>query len=385
MPTALHTGTTYKLTDLETSAVVFETTVGGDIDKVVMPTEKLKDNHKYRLDVLFKTDDGTITVNTPDGQLASVEFTSTPLIKKEGIDLLEWRKHKYGSSTLLECVTSQNGLQNEELNKDDYKKIVEQTLKSIDSTFLKLPAAPQDSSISSDKQNIIVMPIILADGKATLSKTILRPGPVESPGNEGLVPPPLPFDQLPPKVARNKSYWRIVKPDTSIANGGITNPLTHDGKVMVAEYKVLNSYPGNHDTTDWEVSLDEGFNNVEFRTSDEQYRKQLNVNVNKPGVWVYIRYRFRSNYAGQPLVSDWSDTLKFRTTWYGVKPFTITMTNSLKPKITTSGFLTENSELSGPVNHTSTTYRIHKVEDNSELFKLANSATDLTETTVTNE
>lgn len=385
MPTALHTGTTYKLTDLETSAVVFETTVGGDIDKVVMPTEKLKDNHKYRLDVLFKTDDGTITVNTPDGQLASVEFTSTPLIKKEGIDLLEWRKHKYGSSTLLECVTSQNGLQNEELNKDDYKKIVEQTLKSIDSTFLKLPAAPQDSSISSDKQNIIVMPIILADGKATLSKTILRPGPVESPGNEGQVPPPLPFDQLPPKVARNKSYWRIVKPDTSIANGGITNPLKHDGKVMVAEYKVLNSYPGNHDATDWEVSLDEGFNNVEFRTSDEQYRKQLNVNVNKPGVWVYVRYRFRSNYAGQPLVSDWSDTLKFRTTWYGVKPFTITMSNSLKPKITTSGFLTENSELSGPVNHTSTTYRIHKVEDNSELFKLANSATDLTETTITNE
>ena len=224
MPTALHTGTTYKLTDLETSAVVFETTVGGDIDKVVMPTEKLKDNHKYRLDVLFKTDDGTITVNTPDGQLASVEFTSTPLIKKEGIDLLEWRKHKYGSSTLLECVTSQDGLQNEELNKDDYKKIVEQTLKSIDSTFLKLPAAPQDSSISSDKQNIIVMPIILADGKATLRKTILRPGQVESPGNEGQVPPPLPFDQLPPKVARNKSYWRIVKPDTSIANGGITNP-----------------------------------------------------------------------------------------------------------------------------------------------------------------
>ena len=68
MPTALHTGTTYKLTDLETSAVVFETTVGGDIDKVVMPTEKLKDNHKYRLDVLFKTDDATISVNTPDGQ-----------------------------------------------------------------------------------------------------------------------------------------------------------------------------------------------------------------------------------------------------------------------------------------------------------------------------
>ena len=282
MPTALHTGTTYKLTDLETSAVVFETTVGGDIDKVVMPTEKLKDNHKYKLDVLFKTDDGTISVNTPEGQLASVEFTSTPLIKKEGIDLLEWRKHKYGSSTLLECVTSQNGLQNEELNKDDYKKIVEQTLKSIDSTFLKLPAAPQDSSISSDKQNIIVMPIILADGKATLSKTILRPGPVESPGNEGQVPPPLPFDQLPPKVARNKIYWRIVKPDISIANGGITDPLKHDGKIMVAEYKVLNSYPGNHDTTDWEVSLDEGFNNVEFRTSDEQYRKQLNVNVNKP-------------------------------------------------------------------------------------------------------
>ena len=380
MPSANHTETTYKITNLEDNSTVFETSVEGDVNNVTMPTDELAAGKRYKLDVTYKTDDSSIRVNTPQGQLASVIFKTSPLVTTPGIDRIQWVKHKYGGSTLLETVVDEHGVTTEGLPKDEYNRIVDKMLRSIDGTFLRMQESEGSSgseTLTSGKQNIIVMPVILANGKASIERTIAKLGSVPAPAP---VTPPLPFNQLPPRTLRDKEYWNILKPNVSENNGGITNLDSFDSAIQVASYKAANNYPGRHTSTQWQVSfIKDNFDSPELDTEDPQYRLQLNVRCNRPSTWVYVRYRFKSNYEGYPKVSPWSDVLKYKTPFFGIKDFTVNVTvgNDYKATITASGFDKVETTLSGTIGHKSTTYVISEVESGTEVFRAANDTTNL--------
>lgn len=380
MPSANHTETTYKITNLEDNSTVFETSVEGDVNNVTMPTDELAAGKRYKLDVTYKTDNNNIRVNTPQGQLASVIFKTSPLVTTPGIDRIQWVKHKYGGSTLLETVVDERGITTEGLDKDEYNRVVDKMLRSIDGTFLRIQESEGSSgseTLTSGKQNIIVMPVILANGKASIKRTLAKLGSVPAPTP---VTPPLPFNQLPPRVLRDKEFWNILKPNVAENNGGITNLDSFDNAIQVASYKAANNYPGPHTSTQWQVSfIKDNFDSPELDTEDPQYRLQLNVRCNRPSTWVYVRYRFKSNYEGYPKVSPWSDVLKYKTPFFGIKDFNVNVTvgNDFKATITASGFDKVETTLSGTIGHKSTTYIISEVESGTEVFKVANDTTNL--------
>lgn len=380
MPSANHTETTYKITNLEDNSTVFETSVEGDVNNVTMPTDELAAGKRYKLDVTYKTDNNNIRVNTPQGQLASVIFKTSPLVTTPGIDRIQWVKHKYGGSTLLETVVDEHGITTEGLDKDEYNRVVDKMLRSIDGTFLRIQESEGSSgseTLTSGKQNIIVMPVILANGKASIERTLAKLGSVPAPTP---VTPPLPFNQLPPRVLRDKEFWNILKPNVAENNGGITNLDSFDNAIQVASYKAANNYPGPHTSTQWQVSfIKDNFDSPELDTEDPQYRLQLNVRCNRPSTWVYVRYRFKSNYEGYPKVSPWSDVLKYKTPFFGIKDFDVNVTvgNDFKATITASGFDKVETTLSGTIGHKSTSYIISEVESGTEVFKAANDTTNL--------
>lgn len=380
MPSANHTETTYKITNLEDNSTVFETSVEGDVNNVTMPTDELAAGKRYKLDVTYKTDNNNIRVNTPQGQLASVIFKTSPLVTTPGIDRIQWVKHKYGGSTLLETVVDERGITTEGLDKDEYNRVVDKMLRSIDGTFLRIQESEGSSgseTLTSGKQNIIVMPVILANGKASIKRTLAKLGSVPAPTP---VTPPLPFNQLPPRVLRDKEFWNILKPNVAENNGGITNLDSFDSAIQVASYKAANNYPGPHTSTQWQVSfIKDNFDSPELDTEDPQYRLQLNVRCNRPSTWVYVKYRFKSNYEGYPKVSPWSDVLKYKTPFFGIKDFNVNVTvgNDFKATITASGFDKVETTLSGTIGHKSTTYIISEVESGTEVFKAANDTTNL--------
>lgn len=358
---AKHTNTLIRILNTEDNSLVFETTVTGDIDKVTMPADKLKGDTTYELQTYFQTEDEGVKVNTPYGQMASVKFTTRPgLVRDPGLDRAKWVEHKYGGTTLLESVMSETGVQTTGISKEHYAKVIDKLLKSVEAMFLKKEdGRVVTTPIEGEKNNIIVMPVIFQDGKATVHKVYVEPGKVlPNQGNTKPRPPDVPIAQLPKDVLGKKAFWKIMKPDIRENNGGITTPESWNGVIKRAPYKVQNEYPGQLDATQWQVSLDKDFKVIELTTEEADFIDDIQIKIDKPGVDVYVRYRFKSNYAGYPLVSPWSDVLTYKTIFYGIEDFTIQVGEGMKPKIISSPFTTVRSELSGAVVHTSTSWVI---------------------------
>lgn len=151
---------------------------------------------------------------------------------------------------------------------------------------------------------------------------------------------------------------KILKPNILENNGGITSIENHIRPLDIASYRTSMFFVGKHTSTDWEAYADS-----EMRDLLDTGNSILNPDIKSS--WlptiegdnrdVYVRYRFRSN----SITSPWSDLLHYRTPSYGVRKFTITVSdNSLTPTITTSGFIPFGEDKIGKIEHRSTSWTI---------------------------
>ena len=151
---------------------------------------------------------------------------------------------------------------------------------------------------------------------------------------------------------------KILKPNIRENNGGITSIENHIRPLDIASYRTSMFFVGKHTSTDWEAYADS-----EMRDLLDTGNSILNPDIKSS--WlptiegdnrdVYVRYRFRSN----SITSPWSDLLHYRTPSYGVRKFTITVSdNSLTPTISTSGFIPFGEDKIGKIEHRSTSWVI---------------------------
>lgn len=121
----------YKLTDVATGKVLFATKHRGSLGNVVMPSDQLMPGKQYRLDVFYTTEDPDLLRMQPDGQVASVTFTTdnsvNPLLDQ--IDLSAYIK-KDELVTMLDTLT---GLTNYP-TKDEVNLIIDNKIKNLGST-----------------------------------------------------------------------------------------------------------------------------------------------------------------------------------------------------------------------------------------------------------
>ena len=86
--------TIYRLTNLRTGIIVFETTVEGDVENVRMPSDKLEKSTEYRLDIFLVTEEEEIKRKLKDGLISSVTFSTSATLepKLSDIDLTQYVK-----------------------------------------------------------------------------------------------------------------------------------------------------------------------------------------------------------------------------------------------------------------------------------------------------
>ena len=156
----------------------------------------------------------------------------------------------------------------------------------------------------------------------------------------------------------------ILKPDIG-DNAGIVNEYSNLEPINRAPYVTSNAYVGPLEYTKWEASLNSEFTTLVDTTSNVKDRDLWLPNVVTPGTDVYVRYRF---YSGD-LRSPWSDTIHYRTPVYGIKAFTVTVNDSIKPLIKTSGFQSYGEEIyGGPITHDSTSWVINKIDESGNII-----------------
>lgn len=403
-----HLNTKYRLTEVDSGTKVFETTLEGDIGNVTIPTEKLRPDTKYKLDATYTTDNAALNNLANDGLLASVTFQTKgndklPPVGSNG--KVDWNRHVLNGTTLYEAVGGMEKLQSAGIKEEDYEIMISRLMKSVEVVFRqKEPDNAEFPLKSDDKQNIIVMPVTIKttrvidgatgrdisgifDGKFEWDESKPTPeAPKEEPNITGEVPPAQPFtpspdtplSELDSETRRLMKWWSIQKPNIAENNAGITNIVGHNGLLEIASFVKTDRYPGNHDATEWQWSYEETMENPQETTKDPKYRTHFNPNVKKSNVWVYVRYRFVSNYAPRALNSPWSDIIRYKTKEYGIKDFKVLVNKKLKPSIQLSPFKTINASVVGEINHESTSYKVVRVDNGATVYTLSKSKQYLT-------
>ena len=174
---------------------------------------------------------------------------------------------------------------------------------------------------------------------------------------------------------------KILKPDITENNGGITDEDSWDKPLKIASYRTSPYFVGKHTSTDWEAfgteNMEEPLDTLDS-TTDESGLTSWLPNVAEDNKEVYVRYRFRSN----EIMSPWSDLLHYTTPPYGIRPVTITVSdNKFNPTISTSKFIAFGEDKVGKIEHRSTSWKV-KDSTNNTVFSSLDDETNLTSITL---
>nr|DAX15925.1 MAG TPA: hypothetical protein [Caudoviricetes sp.] len=202
--------------------------------------------------------------------------------------------------------------------------------------------------------------IVLTDSKTTKKKNLLLTHTYEDitlnlPGKEGELVSDNNIARHIQKVEISNDVNKILKPDITENNGGITNEESWGRAVRIASYKTSMFFVGKHTATEWEAYGDKDMKSPLDKSSNPEDKEAWWANVPEDGKHVFIRYRFRSG----DIVSPWSDLLHYLTPSYGVRTIRLSINNdSLTPTITASKFTPFGEERVGKIEHRSTDWRI---------------------------
>ena len=174
---------------------------------------------------------------------------------------------------------------------------------------------------------------------------------------------------------------KILKPDITENNGGITDEDNWDRPLKIASYRTSPYFVGKHTSTDWEAfgteNMEDPLDSLDS-TTDESGLTSWLPNVAEDNKEVYARYRFRSN----EIMSPWSDLLHYTTPPYGIRPVTITVSdNKFNPTISTSKFIAFGEDKVGKIEHRSTSWKV-KDSTNNTVFSSLDDETNLTSITL---
>ena len=174
---------------------------------------------------------------------------------------------------------------------------------------------------------------------------------------------------------------KILKPDITENNGGITDEDNWDRPLKIATYRTSPYFVGKHTSTDWEAfgteNMEDPLDTLDS-TTDESGLTSWLPNVAEDNKEVYVRYRFRSN----EIMSPWSDLLHYTTPPYGIRPVAITVSdNKFNPTISTSKFIAFGEDKVGKIEHRSTSWKV-KDSTNNTVFSSLDDETNLTSITL---